>query len=145
MSLTERIESARGSTLAPSNRHESAPETSAAARLRDPFAKVKAKLLQRGLYVGKQLVIVRYSANHNPQDEWVYNAAGIDDSRVVWARELDPASNLNLIHYYRDRKPWLVEPDAATPVALPYPIPEPPPSHDFRAGAQPRRRLRRAE
>ena len=79
-------------------------------------------------FQGKQLVIVRYSANHNPQDEWVYNAAGIDDSRVVWARELDPASNLNLIHYYRDRKPWLVEPDAATPVALPYPIPEPPPA-----------------
>lgn len=75
---------------------------------------------------GKQLVIVRYSATHNPQDEWVYNAADIEDSRVVWARELDPASNLDLIHYYRNRKPWLVEPDAASPVAVPYSIPEPP-------------------
>jgi pilus assembly protein CpaF len=46
MSLTERIESARGSKLAPSNRHESAPETPAAARLRDPFAKVKASVHQ---------------------------------------------------------------------------------------------------
>jgi hypothetical protein len=60
---------------------------------------------------GRQLVIVRYSPDHNSLDEWVYNAADIDNSKVVWAREMDEAKNLELIHYYKDRTVWLVEPD----------------------------------
>jgi hypothetical protein len=39
---------------------------------------------------GKQLVIVRYSSNHNPSDEWVYNSADIDGAKVIWAQEMDP-------------------------------------------------------
>jgi hypothetical protein len=72
---------------------------------------------------GKQLVIVRYSGNHYPVDEWVYNQANIDDAKVVWAREMDAADNVQLIHYYRERKVWLVEPDALPARILPYPIP----------------------
>jgi hypothetical protein len=60
---------------------------------------------------GRQLVIVRYPPDHNPLDEWVYNAADIDNSKVVWAREMDEVKNLELIHYYKDRTVWLVEPD----------------------------------
>lgn len=59
----------------------------------------------------KQLVIVRYAADHNSLDEWVYNAADIDRSKVIWAREMDQAENLELIHYYKDRTVWLVQPD----------------------------------
>jgi hypothetical protein len=73
---------------------------------------------------GKQLVIVRYVPGHNPQDEWVYNDSDIDGSKVVWARELDATDNLNLIHYYRDRKVWLAEPDELPTTVLPYPMPE---------------------
>jgi uncharacterized membrane protein (UPF0136 family) len=61
---------------------------------------------------GRQLVIVRYAADHNSLDEWVYNAADIDRSKVIWAREMDNAENLELIDYYKDREVWLVEPDA---------------------------------
>ena len=57
-------------------------------------------------------MIVRYWGNHYPFDEWVYNAADIDGSKVIWARDGDPAGNVELIRYYRDRKVWLVEPDA---------------------------------
>jgi hypothetical protein len=74
-------------------------------------------------FAGKQLVIVRYSSRHNPYEEWVYNAADIDDSKVVWAREMDMPNNLELIHYYKDRKVWLVEPDHQPATMSPYPIP----------------------
>ncbi len=73
---------------------------------------------------GKQLVIVRYWGNHYPFDEWVYNHADIDHSKVVWARDAGAADNLELIHYYQDRKVWLVEPDAIPARITPYPMPE---------------------
>ena len=72
---------------------------------------------------GQQLAIVRYGRDHNPLDEWVYNAADIDGSKVVWAREMDAADNLELIHYYPNRRVWLVEPDAIPARITPYPIP----------------------
>jgi hypothetical protein len=74
---------------------------------------------------GKQLVLVRYAPGHDPLDEWVYNLADIDDSKVVWAREMDTANNLELERYYRDRRVWLVEPDATPATVVPYPSAEP--------------------
>jgi len=58
---------------------------------------------------GKQIVIVRYAPDHIDFDGWVYNSADIDDSKVIWAQDIDPASNLELIRYYKDRKVWLVQ------------------------------------
>ncbi len=65
---------------------------------------------------GPQLAIVRYLPDHL-YPEWVYNAADIDNSKLVWAREMDPASNRELLNYYQDRKAWLVEPDCFNPSA----------------------------
>jgi hypothetical protein len=73
---------------------------------------------------GDQLAIVRYTSDHNPIDEWVYNWADIDGSKVIWAREMDSANNLELIHYYHGRKVWLVEPDALPASISPYPVPQ---------------------
>ena len=70
---------------------------------------------------GPQLLIVRYSSLHNPLNEWVYNAPDIDDSKVVWAREMDGPHNLELMHYYAARTVWLVEPDSLPATVLPYP------------------------
>jgi len=70
---------------------------------------------------GKHLVLVRYAPGHSPIDEWVYNAADIDASKVIWSREMDSPSNRELLGYYSDRKAWLVEPDAAPPRITPYP------------------------
>jgi len=72
---------------------------------------------------GKQLVLVRYAANHNVLDEWVYNAADIDSSKVIWAREMDAAHNRELLNYYPDRRVWLVEPDAENPKLSTYATP----------------------
>jgi hypothetical protein len=71
---------------------------------------------------GKQLVIVRYSNRHNPFDEWVYNAADIDGSKIVWAREMDSTNNQEIIDYYKDRKVWLAQPDWQPAIVAPYPM-----------------------
>jgi hypothetical protein len=72
---------------------------------------------------GNQLVIVRYSSSHNPFNEWVYNSADIDASKVIWAREMDAENNLELIRYYHDRKVWLVQPDLNPISVSAYPLP----------------------
>lgn len=59
-----------------------------------------------------QLVFVRYSAQHNVNDEWVYNHANISNSHVVWARDLGREHNLLLLQAMAGRVTWLVEPDA---------------------------------
>jgi hypothetical protein len=63
---------------------------------------------------GKHLVFVRYWPQHTFQ-EWVHNAADIDSSPIVWARDLGAAENVKLIRYYPDRSVWLLEPDAHPP------------------------------
>jgi len=73
---------------------------------------------------GKQLAIVRYSPERNALDQWVYNSADIDDSKVIWAREMDTANDLELMHYYKDRRAWLVRMDTQPASVLPYPVPD---------------------
>ena len=75
-------------------------------------------------YPGSQLAIVRYAANHAPFDDWVYNAAGIDKSKVVWARESETGDGMDLLRYFHDRTVWLVEPDATPPKISPYSAPQ---------------------
>ena len=70
---------------------------------------------------GKQMLIVRYAPNHFCYDEWVYNDADIDGAQVVWAREMSPERNRELIDYFKDRQVWLVEPDKDPPAVSPYP------------------------
>jgi len=69
---------------------------------------------------GKHLVLVRYASNHAPADEWVYNEANIDSSKVIWAREMDSGKNAELISYYKDRDVWLVQPDKMPATLSPY-------------------------
>ncbi len=81
-------------------------------------ARIEDKLNQ---LPGKHLLIVRYSPDHSSLDEWVYNTSDIDNSKIVWAREMDAANNSELIRYYKDRTVWLLQPDT-NPVSLsPYP------------------------
>jgi hypothetical protein len=70
---------------------------------------------------GRHLVIVRYTDQHNPHQEWVYNEADIDGARVVWAREMDRSRNRRLVEYFSGRMVWLLEPDGRSPALSPYP------------------------
>jgi len=70
---------------------------------------------------GRQLAIVHYGPNHDTSfHEWVYNEADIDRARVVWARDMGPAQNKELIDYFHDRRAWLVEADETPPRLSPY-------------------------
>ena len=60
---------------------------------------------------GEHLVLVRYSAQHDVDAEYVYNAANIDGAKVVWARDMGTTANQELINYFGNRKLWLLEPE----------------------------------
>jgi hypothetical protein len=68
---------------------------------------------------GQQLVFVHYAPFHR-FEEWVHNDADIDHSQTVWANDLGPDENQKLLHYYPNRTPWLLEPDARPPALRPY-------------------------
>ena len=69
---------------------------------------------------GDHLVIVRYAEGHDVLREWVFNAADIDHSRIVWAREIPGVDLSPLLAYYSSRKVWIVEPDVDPPGLYPY-------------------------
>jgi hypothetical protein len=71
-------------------------------------SQVKAELAS---IPGQLLVFVRYTPHHVYQDEWVWNSADIDASRIVYARDLGPEQNEKLIRYYPKRTVLLLEPD----------------------------------
>jgi hypothetical protein len=73
----------------------------------------------------KQLVVVRYAPYHHPNQEWVYNRADIDGSKVVWAREVDARQDAELLQYFSDREVWLLEADVYPQRVVRYPGTEP--------------------
>ena len=79
----------------------------------DPEGRIAIRR-QLGQAPGKQLVFVRYWPQHQFQ-EWVHNTADIDQSLIVWARDLGSQENQKLLRYYPDRTAWLLEPDARPP------------------------------
>jgi len=83
-------------------------------------AKVAAEL---GRQDGQHLVIVRYGARHSVQNEWVYNAADIDNAKIVWARAMDESANRRLVDYFSTRQAWLlsIDEDADLPSLVPWP------------------------
>ena len=93
-----------------------------------PRARILRQLESSG---GRHLVIVRCRLEHEVGDEWVYNSADIDSAPVVWAWEMDPTSNRELLHYFQGRRVWLVQPDANPVVLTPY-DPSLPPDPPFR-------------
>ena len=87
------------------------------------FALQRARLLtELRRSQDRHLILVKYGPDHSFK-EWVYNAADIDNAKVVWAREMELQKNCELINYFKDRVIWLLEIDRdEDPVKLrPYP------------------------
>ena len=77
-----------------------------------PYRDARASILSKiEAMPGKHLILVRYADDHFAHEEWVYNCADIDGSKVVWANSLGPKDDMKLREYFRDRQAWLVEPD----------------------------------
>ncbi len=64
---------------------------------------------------GQHLVIVRYSPDHDLEREWVFNAADIDNAKIVWARDMGEMDNEELLQYFHSRHVWRIDPDESTP------------------------------
>jgi len=64
---------------------------------------------------GEHLVIVRYSPDHPPFREFVFNDADIDHARIVWARDMGAEKNAELVRYFSRRHVWLLDGDLDPP------------------------------
>jgi hypothetical protein len=61
----------------------------------------------------KHLVFVRYSPLHDIHgEEWVYNDADLQNSGVIWARDMGDEKNHQLLQAFNDRRAWMIEPDS---------------------------------
>lgn len=61
---------------------------------------------------GRHVVFVRYGPKHAFTHEWVYNAADVDASPIVWCREEGESEDAEVARFYKDRQLWLAEVDA---------------------------------
>lgn len=72
----------------------------------------RAAVVQRlGSEPGRHLVLVRTRSKEYASFDWVYNDPVIDDSRIVFARDMSSEQNHELIRYYPDRRVWKVAVD----------------------------------
>jgi len=78
---------------------------------------IAGRILEDG---GQHLVIVHYGPGHDIHAEYVYNAADIDASPVVWARDMGPEKNAELVRYFSSRKVWWLNIDIDATLS-PYP------------------------
>ena len=70
---------------------------------------------------GEHLVVVNYEPGHSFQNEWVYNEADIDHSKVVFARAINSTQDCQLVEYFKSRRIWSLNADQSIPKLEPYP------------------------
>jgi hypothetical protein len=80
-----------------------------------------AMLAKLSGFPGRQLVFVRQNSVHsNSFSMWIANRADINSAKVIWAWDMGPAENEELIKYFKDRHAWLVNADDSPPELLAY-------------------------
>lgn len=92
------------------------PRIAVIASPSDPYkldfvAKRKFVRAQLEKVPGQLLVFVRYGPKHDVHAEWVYNAADIDVSRIVWARAMPGGKDEELLRYYPNRRAFMLDDD----------------------------------
>ncbi|MEW6208838.1 MAG: hypothetical protein AB1631_10760 [Acidobacteriota bacterium] len=86
---------------------------------RDQWYSERARMTE-GMRASRErhLVIVRYGSEHLIHQEWVHNEADIDNSAVVWARDMK--DNQPLLEYFSNRRVWLLEVNAGHAALRPF-------------------------
>lgn len=69
---------------------------------------------------GKHLVFVRYSPHHSFHYGTIFNDANLETAPVLWAHQLDPASDKALAKHYTDRDVWFFNPDELPVTLVPF-------------------------
>ncbi|MBI4854303.1 MAG: hypothetical protein HY819_21090 [Acidobacteria bacterium] len=57
----------------------------------------------------RYLILVKYLPDRNGHNEWVYNLADIDSTKVIWARSMSAEKDCQLAKYFSDRKIRVIE------------------------------------
>lgn len=57
----------------------------------------------------RSLVIVQYSADRDPGDEWVWNSGDLDVQHVVWAHSLSSDADHHLVAGRAERTAWVLD------------------------------------
>jgi hypothetical protein len=60
---------------------------------------------------GQHLVIVHNRLSATGAQDWVYNEPDLHHAKIVWARDMGPAKNQELILYFHNRQIWFVDQD----------------------------------
>ncbi len=69
---------------------------------------------------GKHLVFVREKSDDGNVFQWIYNSADIDNSRIIWARDLGDVENRRLAEYSKGRRVWMLNPNVQPASIAPY-------------------------
>jgi hypothetical protein len=77
---------------------------------REHIAARKAVIRKLDQAPSQKVVLVEYAPGHDEgadvNQEWIFNHADIDRSPIVWAHDMGPERNQELIDYYRGRQFW---------------------------------------
>jgi energy-coupling factor transporter transmembrane protein EcfT len=58
---------------------------------------------------GQHLVIVHNRRSYTGSQDWIYNNPDIDHAKIIWARDMGPEKNEELLRYFSGRQVWLVD------------------------------------
>jgi hypothetical protein len=85
--------------------------------------RVRENIVDRVLaHGGQHLIIVHYGPQHSVHDDYIHNAADIDASPVIWARDMGTEKNAELLRYFSSRRVWWLDVDT-DPKLSSYPPP----------------------
>jgi hypothetical protein len=67
----------------------------------------------------RHLIFVHYGPEHPRAEEWIYNDADIPNAKIIWAHDMGPANNQELIHQYPGRELWKLDADVVPQKLIP--------------------------